>query len=166
MPRPAERLLKVLQNELNEYRTILDLTVRERAYIIKNEIDALEDSTLEKEKCIRKSLAHEGERKLAVEELKRLLRIKGEEPTLSVIGDHLGSEDASSLEAMQKSLRMTVESLDRVNRENARLLVRSINFVDENIRFIAQSGAANPTYQDGGTVEENKEHMTLLDRKG
>lgn len=166
MTGPAKRLLAVLENELNEYRTILDLTVKERTFIIRNEIEALEDSTLEKEKCIRKSLSHEGERRLAVEELKRKLRIKGEEPTLSTIGEYLDGNDASALGALQQSLLKTIESLDRVNRENARLLVRSISFVGDNIRLLAESGAANPTYKNGGAVEENREHLTLLDRKG
>jgi flagellar biosynthesis/type III secretory pathway chaperone len=158
--------LTILENELNEYRNILELTVKERSYIINDDVEALENSTIEKEKSIRRTMMHEGERRLVVEELKKRLKIRGEEPPLSVICEHLDENDSREVEKIRRDLRLTVESLDRANRENARLLVRSINFANRNMEILVRSGEKNPTYHEGGMMNENREHLKLVDRKG
>jgi flagellar biosynthesis/type III secretory pathway chaperone len=155
----------ILEEELCTHRDLLDLSHRERKAIIEGNIDQLQNIVSRKGEIIAHVKTLEERRQQVSAKAGHDLELGTPDITLKDLIEHMDTSQRKIFQSIHDDLIFILKQLGRINRLNARLISRSFEYVDNNIKFFVESALHNTTYGKGGNVTKNRRERKLLDQK-
>lgn len=156
-----ENLLNILDEELNLYKTILELSNTKTTLLKENKVKELESTTKEEESLVAKVIEKE---KLRMQEVKDICKKYGR-PEKSIKIEELCEFIDDSKEELMKYKNEIVEILEelkKVNQINSVLINSSLDYVNFAVNMLTETNSN--TYQAGG-IKNQIPQRNLFDMK-
>jgi flagellar biosynthesis/type III secretory pathway chaperone len=144
-------LQTILQAEIEAYQHLVELQQAEKRLLVTRALAPFLTNLHAKEHRLRTITRLEQKRRAVLHSLASLLGFPDPTMTLQQLSTRIPEPFASTLLGYRSRLQDTVETLQRCNRENARLLQDSLALIDERLAFFAAMAPCRPTYQRSGT---------------
>ena len=135
MTEHVKDLEDILTEELDAHRELITISCYERDAIIEGDVESLQRFTADKTNMIAHLQGLEGKRSEVSRNLSRTLGFDSQEVSLSDLVRKLVPEEQERLKEIHENLYLLIQQLGRINKLNAHLITRSIEFIDNNIRF-------------------------------
>ena len=155
----------VLEEEIEIHRELITISCCERDAIVEGDMESLQRFTAEKTGMIAHLQELEETRSNVSGNLSRTLGFDSQTVSLSDLTRKLVPREQERLKEIHENLYLLIQQLGRINRLNARLITRSVEFIDNNIRFFVESTRGNTTYGREGDRRANRLERKLLDQK-
>jgi len=149
------RLEDLLWRELDGYRDLVDIMLREKEVLTANQPDELPPLLEEQKRVLHDVKSLEPERAAA---LARVSTAVGAPAplTLTELADRLDGESRSRVTKLRDALAHVVPRVDQVNRINVLLIRNSMSFISTTVRAILEEGTPRPTtYGRSGSLQAN-----------
>jgi flagellar biosynthesis/type III secretory pathway chaperone len=164
-----DRLLAELEDllcrELDCYRDLLDIMLKEKQILSANRPESLPDVIEEQKRVLMDTREIEPRRMDAMRRLGAALGI-AEPPTLRAITERLSGDDRVRVEKMREALAHVVPRVDKVNRINVLLIRNSMSFISSTVRTILEESTPRPpTYAASGQTSPQGEVSAWTDRR-
>ena len=149
------KLLNILEDEIELYRTLLDISGRERDAMVRYSLSDILNCH-EERKSIYLKAAHLQENRFAV-----LVRISNETGipqenlTLSSIIEITEHHFASALEGCGSTLKELIAALSTADSGNKRIALKSLSFIDQSMKILTGFTAVDPVYLSNGALNKH-----------
>ncbi len=143
-------LLRIIRDEINLYRDLIEHARRKTALLVQGRVEAILESNKIDETFNVKLRALEVEMASLCHDLSRSFRIPREEFTLMKLADSLEQSLALEIRTQTTLFRNIVKQLKSVSQRNMRLIEKSIHYSRELLAFISN---ATGSYQHTGLFE-------------
>lgn len=165
MDRLLGELEDLLCRELDCYRDLLDIMLKEKQILTANRPEQLPDLLEEQKRVLMDTREIEPRRMAAMRRLGEALGI-AHAPTLREITEHLDGDDRVRVEKMREALAHVVPRVDKVNRINVLLIRNSMSFISSTVRTILEESTPRPpTYAASGQTGPQGEVSAWTDRR-
>jgi flagellar biosynthesis/type III secretory pathway chaperone len=144
-------LQAILHAEIEAYQHLLELQQKEKHLLVARVLEPFLVNLHAKEHRLRAITRLEQKRQTVMHGLAPLLDFPDTTVTLQQLSARLPEPFATTLLGYRYRLQDTIETLQRCNRENARLLQDSLALINERLAFFAALAPSRPTYQRSGT---------------
>ncbi len=161
-------LLEILNREIEVYREIRDVIIREKDILLKPSLEALHESNARKETMILKAKLLEEVRRGIVRRLAAALDLgDGDgEITLAALLEHCPGEKEEALRECRESLRCLFQDIRVRNERNRMLVDSSLLFFRDSIGFINEMISPDAGYLDSGRLKTISRNGKLLSIEG
>ena len=159
-----EALLEVLQEEVQIYRSLIDLLQEEQKGLILADLDVIEEVEKRKETVYLKIKLLEESRQTLVEKICPLCGISEEDPPLSRIIQAAGSNCTVQLSACQGELRELLTTVHNLVKMNEGLVGTSLEFI-RGYLSILQHPSFQPVYSPDGQIETRQESQRRVNQQ-
>jgi len=137
----AEAIKNIVLEQVNGYRSLLDLLQKERGCLVNLDAAGVEDISKEKDTIVLKLRLIEEERCRLIEKFATEHDVRGE-ITLQRLADLTGDE---ALRMQRLQLISLIQSINELNAFNMVLIGRSLNFIKHSMLFLNSfASPANP----------------------
>src|SRR5262245_60906876 len=144
-------LQAILKAEIEAYAHLLELQQKEKHLLVARALAPFLGNLHAKEHRLRAITRLEQKRRAVMNDLVPLLGFPDATVSLQQLSARLPEPFAGTLLDYRRRLQDTVETLQRCNRENARLLQDALALINERLAFFAALAPSRPTYQRSGT---------------
>jgi len=157
----VETLISILEEQEKIYEELLELARQKQKILIKGDIAALEEITVQEEGLVLQAGKLEEKREQCFAALAQDYGV-GPESTLADFLPCVEEPSRTSLEKVHGGLSACLKDLRRLNQENTQLLEQSIQFVNFTVDVLSQQ--SKPLYN--ADKEVKVENLTnFLDKK-
>ncbi|MDD2432480.1 MAG: flagellar protein FlgN [Clostridia bacterium] len=157
----CQELIKILEEQKETYRQLMDLSVQKNQYLINGDLDELNETTKQEEALIFQLGKLEGKREKCFAQLAELGGFD-HNCTLQEVLSQLTSNSQVQLRQIQEEFSAFIHDLTRLNEENMLLLEQSLRFVNFTVESISQH--SKPLYNEGKEVKVEQLN-NILDKK-
>jgi flagellar biosynthesis/type III secretory pathway chaperone len=164
LPQRLAVLEDLLCRELDCYRDLLDIMLREKELLTRNRSGELGALVEEQKEVVHAAKSVEPERVQALRACSRELGLR-EEATLREIAAKLEGSDRRRIERLRETLKHAVDRVDAVNRINMILIQNSLSFIGQTVRAILEESAPPATYAAGGQRVTGSETPAWTDHR-
>ena len=156
-----ENLLNILDEELELYKTILELSNNKTTLLKENKVKEIEATTKEEEALVATVIEKE---KTRMQEVKNICKRYGKPEKNLKIEELCEFIDNSHEELMnyKKQITEILDELKRVNKTNSVLINSSLDYVNFAVNMLTETN--NNTYQAGG-MKNSIPQRNLFDMK-
>lgn len=155
----------LLLKELDCYRDLLDIMLKEKHVLTANRPEALPDLLEAQKRVLHDARALEPRRIGAMKSLGECLGCENV-PTLRELGERLDGDERIRVEKLRESLAHVVPRVDKVNRINVLLIRNNMSFIGNTVRTILEvSTPRAPTYAASGETRQEGEVSAWTDRR-
>lgn len=161
-----EKLVHNLEEITKHYRTLLDCVRKEKEFLIKTDVEKLNENNSVKEQTLYKIKSLDGLRANYASELAQLVGADHREPRLLEIAQKMGGAEADRLRTFHSTLELLIKRLMELNKENATYAESALNTVHaamENIKDTFMG--SQKTYQKKGIYQQGADKSGHLVRK-
>lgn len=157
-----EKLLNILDEELELYKTILELSNNKTTLLKENKVKELEAMTKEEEALVAKVIEKE---KIRIQEVKNICKAYGKPEQNLKIEELCEFIDGSQDELLnyKKEIVKILEELKNINKINSSLINSSLEYINFTVNMLTET-SKNPVYQAGG-FQESRAQRNLFDVK-
>jgi flagellar biosynthesis/type III secretory pathway chaperone len=148
MNNTPDRIKSILTEQINGYRTLLEVLQREREYLVHLNPEGVETLAKEKDTIMLKLRLLEDERLRLVRAFAKETGVKGE-LTLKRLHEVTGDAAFSKLRSQMVSL---VQAISEFNEFNKILIERSANFVRRTLGFLDSFGLSSARKKTGSVI--------------
>lgn len=159
-----DKLVAVLDQTVELYQAILDISRRKREILIAVKPQELEALTKQEEALILQVGKLEATRGKLAGELAAASGVSADGLTLAAMQQLAGPAVADRLGKIAGELARIMEELAPVNQLNAELIQRALGYINYNINLLTRS-TAGPTYAPRGKGNNEAQIRKLVDRK-
>jgi len=159
-----EVLLKVLQEEVLIYRSLIDLLQEEQKGLILADLEVIEEVEKRKETVYLKSKLLEESRQTLVEKICSHCGISEEDPPLSRIIQASGGNCTVQLSACQGELRELLTTVQNLVKMNEGLVGTSLEFIHGSLAIL-QHPSLQPVYSPDGQIESIHEPQRRVNQR-
>ena len=164
-----------MESLLNDLRSLLDRQVenlkileevlgRQRDCLVKRDVQGIVDSISEQEQYLERIQRIETDPARLVTEIAGVLGIENSAITFNELSENLDPDVGAELRGTGDAIRETLDKIGRVNRENKKLIERSLDFVHDMLGTISGKGGVARTYEASGNMKARVQERTLVDR--
>ncbi|MGI6587819.1 MAG: flagellar protein FlgN [Peptococcia bacterium] len=157
----CQELIKILEEQRENYRQLMDLSVQKHQYLINGDLDELNELTMQEETLIFQLGKLEGKREKCFSLLAELGGFD-ENFTLQEVLPQLPQNSQEQLRQIQKDFSVLIQDLAKLNEENMLLLEQSLRFVNFTVESISQQ--SKPLYNAENKVKVEQLN-NILDKK-
>lgn len=158
------RLLRLMDEQQNNYERLHDLLAKKRAAIELNDLQALARAAQEIERLIGENNRVEEQRQTAAAEVARELGLRDRQATVSRLLRRLPEPAAAALAERRDRLTATLKELRTETHTIQSVLGLNVRLIDGLIRTMLSGGAPSAaTYEANGAASEGRA-LRLLDR--
>jgi hypothetical protein len=143
-------LLRIVREEVDLYRNLIDHARRKTALLVKGRVEAILESNRTEELYSARLRALEMEMGRLCQDLGRSFRIPREELTLMKLADNFEQSLALEIKTQTTLFRNIVKQLKSINQRNMRLIERSIHYSRGVLALISN---ASGSYRHTGLFE-------------
>ena len=141
-----ENIIRILNEENDEYTTLAALSTEKTPIIIKGDLDALNAITGKEQEVVARIQKLEKERIQATEDIANVTNRSTEELKLAdLIAMMKGRPEQKALEAVHDKLKITMANMTRVNEQNRELLKNSLEMVQFEMNLLQSLKTAPET---------------------
>jgi flagellar biosynthesis/type III secretory pathway chaperone len=157
-----ENLLKILDEEIDLYKTILEVSNEKTLLLKENKVKELEEITKKEEGLVADVIAKE---KVRIQEVKNICKRYGKPEQSLKIEELCEFIDNSKDELLncKKEITKILEELKKVNKMNSVLINSSLEYVNFAVNMLTET-SKKPTYEAKG-VQINSAQRNLFDIK-
>lgn len=159
-----EKLVTVLTEMLETYKTVLELSHRKRDLLVTVKTKEIEALTRDEELLIIKLGKLEKERQAILAELAAVYNLDNDKLTLKAIKAMAEQPVVESLSTIDAEFTKITGELADLNRLNTMLIQQSLEYVNYNLNVLTQN-CADPTYQTKGQAGNSSQSRILVDTK-
>ena len=159
-----DKLVLLLNQTLQIYQALLQLSRKKREILIAADPQALEQVTKQEEMIIIAAGKLEKLRLPLIQELAAAVGMASDQTALSTLIKHADSQTAAKLTAISEQFTGITGELTQLNQLNEQLIKQSLNFINYNINVLSQT-TAESTYAPKGQTGPGKVGRSLLDAK-
>lgn len=157
-------LRTLLGQQVENLRTLEEVIQRQRACLVKRDMDGVIDSISEQDRCLERVCKMEEVRARLMAEISDVLGLGPGGITLRELTENLDPGVAQELRSTGEAIRETLEKIGLVNRDNRRLIEHSLEFVQEMLATLSGGGSAVRTYEASGSLRRRPQEHVLVDR--
>ncbi len=128
MDRLLADVLKILHEEIDVYRELLEVARRKTALLVQGRLEAIEESNKLEETCSLKLRILENEMSRLCRQLCQAINIPHEEFTLLRLAERVDQPSAADIRAQTRLFRSLIEQLKSIHRRNGRLIESSMRY--------------------------------------
>ena len=141
-----ENIIRILNEENEEYTTLAALSTEKTPIIIRGDLDALNEITGKEQEVVARIQKLEKDRIQAMEDIANVTNRKQEELKLAdLITMMKGRPEQKSLEEIHDKLKTTMANMTRVNEQNRELLKNSLEMVQFEMNLLQSLKTAPET---------------------
>jgi len=141
-----ENIIRILNEENDEYTTLAALSTEKTPIIIKGDLDALNAITGKEQEVVARIQKLEKERIQATEDIANVTNRSTEELKLAdLIAMMKGRPEQKALEEVHDKLKITMANMTRVNEQNRELLKNSLEMVQFEMNLLQSLKTAPET---------------------
>lgn len=163
MKKHIEQLKKVLEQQIEVYKDILDLSINKTNVVVNGHIKKLEEITEEEQKLIIKIGKFEDIRENIIHNMKAELGIEIE-LNMTTLNDYLEEADKVFIENVKDQLMDILNQLKERNVLNGSLINDSLEYINLNIDLLTNSTIEN-TYDNSQQDSKGTQARRLFDTK-
>ncbi|MFZ5945239.1 MAG: flagellar protein FlgN [Bacillota bacterium] len=134
-----EALVNVLQEQLNEYKALLDIAAKKKQVLIGNDIKELDNLNKKEQEIIIRATRLENKRLQIIHTLSGYFSASVESITLKDLAETAPQPFKSQLTPIYQELQKVIEELSQTNQENSSLIEQALKIVNFTINTIASS---------------------------
>ena len=160
-----EELLHVLDEELDTFKQLLDITTRKTSIIVQGDVFALQSITDEEQNVMDHIGQLDKQRESVTHDIADVINKDVETLKLSVLADLLKSQPAERerLTDLIDGLTSTVKQIRRINEQNEELIKHSLEMVDFDLNMIKAMRQAPQTANYGRSATNVGETLGTVD---
>ncbi len=151
-----EQLIRLLDQETELYRSMLDVVDREKEAALRSDVDALQATAMEKEHLISELQQMETLRRQLVADLAVELGIPDQEVTLTAITQAADEPYAGRLNRINKNFSNIIKSLQMANECNRQLVEHSLALLRGSFNQLNDLVAPGTVYYRSGNIQSSK----------
>ena len=159
-----DKIVLVLNQTLQVYQALLQLSHRKREILTVANSQELEQLTKQEEMLVIQAGKLEKIRLTIIQELAAGLGLPTSQLILSTLAKHADGPTAVKLIEINKTFSEVTRELAKLNKLNSMLIQQSLDYVSYNINILSQN-KADPTYAPQGQNSPGKPGRTILDTK-
>lgn len=156
------KLTSTLEEMVSHYRTLLDLLVNEKNYLVDAKIDLLHETNHSKEVILAKIRNLDIAREKQARELAQLLRMSPQNARLLELAKSLSglgqNEGAERFQQLHATLKIMIERATELNKENAYFAQNALKNLNLSLGNVKETLATKKTYERKGKVQEGATH--------
>lgn len=159
-----DKLVLLLNQTLQIYQALLQLSQKKREILIAANPQALEKLTKQEEMLIIEAGKLEKLRQPLIKELAAALGMASGQTALSALINHADSQTSAKLTVISEQFTGITDELAQLNKLNERLIQQSLDYISYNINVLSQT-MAESTYAPKGQNGEDRNRRSILDTK-
>ncbi len=163
MIKSIEQLKMVLEQEIDVYKNILDLSIKKTDIVVNGHIKKLEEITEEEQKLIIKIGKLEDIRENVIYNMKKELSLE-EELNMTKLNEYLEESDNEFIESLKNQLMDILSQLRERNVLNGSLINDSLEYINLNIDLLTNSTIDN-IYDDKQKGSKGVQARRMFDTK-
>nr|MBQ8253057.1 flagellar protein FlgN [Lachnospiraceae bacterium] len=142
-----ETLMDVLEQENNEYKALLELSMKKTRIIVSNDVVSLSAITEEEQKQVDRINALDKKREEAMRDIANVMNMDVQTLKLGKIIDMLAGRPAEQkrLTEVKDALHETTRNMARINAQNKELLQNALELVEFDLNLVRGLKAAPET---------------------
>lgn len=166
LPPSLARLEDLLWRELDEYRCLTDILLREKEILTRNAPEELPELLEEQKRVLHEVRTIETSRTAALRQVANEVGFTGD-PNLTRLCEALDGDARRRMQKLRDALAHVVPRVDQVNRINVLLIRNSMSFISTTVKAILDEDPENKntTYSPRGHVPTNDERPSWTDRR-
>lgn len=158
-------MIQVLQDQLNVYRTLLDLSQRKQEVLVKGGTAQFE-AIVESEQALLWQAGRLEERRLGLQaQMAAEMGLVAEDVTVSRIAPYVPQPERDQLRTLQADILKVLAELGQVNEVNTRLIKQSLAYINAALQLITSAGQRPVTYTPRGQALPVAERLKVLNQK-
>lgn len=158
-------MIDALTEQLNLYRTLVDLSRRKRDLLVKGGTIEFE-AIVESEQALLWQAGRLEERRFALQsQMAREMGLIPEDLTVSRLAPHVGEPEGTRLRTLQSDILRVLAELGEVNEINTRLIKQSLSYINATLQMITAGGQRPATYNPQGQALSLGDRLKVLNRK-
>lgn len=153
MPSLIGSLVEVLQEQTEIYKDLLKQSRQKTEMIVKNDIEAIKNSTEKEESVIRMIAKLDLKREEIIKQIAAVLKVSEKQITISDLIQVLQKtpQDQKFLQQTQEKMLEVLQELRKTNDNNKELIKQSLEYIDFSVNLIQTSkNTASGSYTSGG----------------
>jgi len=145
-----EELIELIRQEEEVLKRFLDLLQRQKEYLLANQIELFR-ATVSQQEELMQDIRNLEERRIAkVKEIAASTGLREDEITLTHLIEITLGDVSTELKDLKKNLSQLVNRIRKMNRVNALLIKRSLNFIQQSIGWMIDSSDITQIYDTNG----------------
>lgn len=157
--------IQVLQDQLNVYRTLLDLSRRKQEVLVKGGTAQFE-AIVESEQALLWQAGRLEERRLGLQaQIAIDMGLVTEDVTVTRIAPYVPQPERDQLRTLQADILKVLAELGEVNEVNTRLIKQSLAYINAALHLITSAGQRPVTYTPRGQTLPVAERLKVLNQK-
>lgn len=153
--RAGEKLTQNLEDLVKIYRSLLDLLRKEKEFLLKSDIDALNESNQTKDKLLLKMRSLDALRVNYAVELSKLVGADDKQPRLLDIARRTDAVLSERLRSLHSSLEMLLQRVSELNKENSEYCESALTMVDGAMKSIKEAVTGKKNYGPKGKIQSH-----------
>ena len=149
------KLVNILEDETVLYKTLLDISSREREAMIRYSLTDLIQCHKERKTIYLKAARLQENRLSALTEISNKISIPRERLNISTIVENIRSEECTRLEVCRNHLRGIVKKLSEAESGNKSIAQKSLSFIDQSMKILTGFTSSDPIYLSNGALEKH-----------
>lgn len=155
--RASEKLVQNLEDLTKLYRQVLDIVRKEKDFLIESNIEALNESNVQKEKLILKMRSLDALRLNYASDLARLVGADESQTRLLDIAKRLQPAEGDRFRNLHATLDVLLKRVSDFNQENATYAEAAINTISGAINNIKDTVTGKKTYGPQGKMRSGNQ---------
>jgi flagellar biosynthesis/type III secretory pathway chaperone len=164
-----EELTSTLNEELESYQRLLELSEKKTEILVNGHVPALQEITKEEQELAGRVFRLDKKRENVLKDICLVINKKSEDITLSTLIDLLGNQvnEREQLTEIDQALKETLEKLRFKNEQNKLLLNQSLDLVNFTINAIRsiQEYPQTASYENKGNTSNSTGRNSMFDAK-
>ncbi len=153
----------LLNEQVGALQLLEEVIRRQRKFLRGRDVPGIIETVSDQGRCLEKVHRLDRERARIVRSLSADLGLPGDS-TLTTVANRMDGAAGEEIRALGVAMRSTLENIERVNRDNRRVLQQSLKLVQEMMSAAVGSKSTATTYGDSGAIEPQRQSRTLVDR--
>lgn len=158
-------LLRLLEEEIGLYRSLLSILQKEKKAVIGSKLEELNEAGKEKESLILKIRILEEQRIRIQSRLAHSLGYETRDLTLSKLSQLVGEHHSVQLKICYSNLLTLIPSIQEINHSNKSLLTHSLELVKGSLSLLNNFVASNAVYYRTGEMQMGDRSGNVLSGK-
>jgi flagellar biosynthesis/type III secretory pathway chaperone len=158
----VNKLLGLLEEETELYRSLLSILQKEKKAVVASQLDELNEAGKEKESLILKIRILEEQRLRVQRRLADSFRYDPQELTLTKLSQLVGEPYSIRLKICYSNLLTLIPSIREINHSNKSLLTHSLELVRGSLTLLNNFVAPNAVYHRSGEMQMSGKSGNVL----
>lgn len=155
-------LVGILDNEIEQYRTLIDTLVDQRRYFTNGDIASFEEINKRQGTLVLKIKTLEEARKSIISQFAHCLNIPKEEVTLAKLSPLINKPYDECLSVLSEDIITIIGDLESIRESNAYFIKHSLHYVSGVLRIFASSHSPSVKYSNNGQIEQEQDKGKLV----